>query len=267
MALPGLVAAKNLADVTDRERAWDNLGLNISETFQSWSPAQITTALWLDAADSSTITGTTNVTSWLDKSGNNRNATATTGPSLISAGLNGKNFLRFDANTEQFSINYAWPATQTVFLVTASNALTLGSSISAIYGTTSPQSFPNNTSIQTHNQFVSTTQRRLFFEVQSGATIATTRCNGSISGSLNIDRFQFVIAGLSASGMTQAGRNIAIPSPYFTAYSSDLAEVIVTTSLESLTNMQKLEGYLAHKWALTANLPNDHPYRNIPPAP
>jgi hypothetical protein len=30
MALPGLVAAKNLADVADRERAWDNLGVNIS---------------------------------------------------------------------------------------------------------------------------------------------------------------------------------------------------------------------------------------------
>jgi hypothetical protein len=30
MALPGLVAAKNLADVADRERAWDNLGVNVS---------------------------------------------------------------------------------------------------------------------------------------------------------------------------------------------------------------------------------------------
>jgi hypothetical protein len=29
MALPGLVAAKNLADVADRERAWDNIGLDI----------------------------------------------------------------------------------------------------------------------------------------------------------------------------------------------------------------------------------------------
>jgi hypothetical protein len=29
MALPGLVAARNLADVADRERAWDNLGLNV----------------------------------------------------------------------------------------------------------------------------------------------------------------------------------------------------------------------------------------------
>jgi hypothetical protein len=32
MALPGLVAARNLADVADRERAWDNLGLNIGVT-------------------------------------------------------------------------------------------------------------------------------------------------------------------------------------------------------------------------------------------
>jgi hypothetical protein len=29
MALPGLVAARNLADVADRERAWDNIGLDI----------------------------------------------------------------------------------------------------------------------------------------------------------------------------------------------------------------------------------------------
>jgi hypothetical protein len=33
MALPGLVAAKNLADVADKERTWDNLGLNISANF------------------------------------------------------------------------------------------------------------------------------------------------------------------------------------------------------------------------------------------
>jgi hypothetical protein len=35
MALPGLVAAKNLADVADRERTWDNLGLNVGVDFYS----------------------------------------------------------------------------------------------------------------------------------------------------------------------------------------------------------------------------------------
>ena len=32
MTFPGLVRANNLSDVTDREKAWDNLGLNISVT-------------------------------------------------------------------------------------------------------------------------------------------------------------------------------------------------------------------------------------------
>jgi hypothetical protein len=35
MALPGLVAAKNLADVADRERAWDNLGQGFTATFDT----------------------------------------------------------------------------------------------------------------------------------------------------------------------------------------------------------------------------------------
>lgn len=47
-----------------------------------WTPAQISTALWLDAADASTITlnGTT-VSQWNDKSGNGRNAVQVTAAS------------------------------------------------------------------------------------------------------------------------------------------------------------------------------------------
>ena len=33
----------------------------------------------------------------------------------------------------------------------------------------------------------------------------------------------------------------------------------------SATDRQRVEGYLAHKWGLTANLPSDHPFRNQPP--
>ena len=42
-----------------------------------WTPAEITTALWLDAADSSTFTldGSGNVEQWNDKSGNSYHAT------------------------------------------------------------------------------------------------------------------------------------------------------------------------------------------------
>ena len=39
MTLPGLVAAKNLGDVADQERAWDNLGSSVSADFPIASPS------------------------------------------------------------------------------------------------------------------------------------------------------------------------------------------------------------------------------------
>ena len=45
----------------------------------------------------------------------------------------------------------------------------------------------------------------------------------------------------------------------------DLAETLLGTGLLSDLNRKKLEGYLAHKWGLKANLPSDHTYRFRPP--
>ena len=45
------------------------------------------------------------------------------------------------------------------------------------------------------------------------------------------------------------------------------AEVIVSSTLLSTLYRQKLEGYLAWKWGLTANLPAGHPYKTVGPTP
>jgi hypothetical protein len=42
-------------------------------------------------------------------------------------------------------------------------------------------------------------------------------------------------------------------------------EIVLVSSVITITNRQKLEGYLAHKWGLTANLPSDHPYKTVAP--
>lgn len=42
-------------------------------------------------------------------------------------------------------------------------------------------------------------------------------------------------------------------------------EVVYYNAELSVSNRQKLEGYLAHKWGLTNNLPSDHPYKYEPP--
>jgi hypothetical protein len=46
-----------------------------------------------------------------------------------------------------------------------------------------------------------------------------------------------------------------------------ISEVIISASIVSLSTRQKLEGYLAWKWGLTANLPAGHPYKTVGPTP
>jgi hypothetical protein len=66
----------------------------------SWTPAYLpatTNALWLDAADSSTVLRDgTAVTNWLDKSGNNRSFTnGSSAPTYATSGLNGLSVINF----------------------------------------------------------------------------------------------------------------------------------------------------------------------------
>ena len=72
-----------------------NAGIVAGSATTPWTPAQITTALWLDAADSTTLFDATiggslvvdggTVRRWEDKSGNARHATNSTGPTYSAA--------------------------------------------------------------------------------------------------------------------------------------------------------------------------------------
>jgi len=46
----------------------------------------------------------------------------------------------------------------------------------------------------------------------------------------------------------------------------DIAEVILYNSVLTTLQVQQIEGYLAWKWGLQANLPVGHPYKNAPPS-
>lgn len=65
-----------------------------------WTPAQIPTAAWYDAADASTITHSSgSVSQWNDKSGNGRHVSQGTGsaqPTTNARAINGLNALNFD---------------------------------------------------------------------------------------------------------------------------------------------------------------------------
>ena len=47
--------------------------------------------------------------------------------------------------------------------------------------------------------------------------------------------------------------------------SGEIAEILVLPAKATVDTRQRIEGYLAHKWGLTANLPADHPYKSAAP--
>lgn len=49
------------------------------------------------------------------------------------------------------------------------------------------------------------------------------------------------------------------------SFDGNIAEFLVFDSVLTQTEREKVEGYLAHKWGLTANLPALHPYKSVAP--
>lgn len=80
-------------------------------------------ALWLDAADSATITTATGVSIWADKSGNGRNATQTTGGKqpVRTKTINGKSVITFQGtdDTMQIAANSAFNANSQTLIIVA----------------------------------------------------------------------------------------------------------------------------------------------------
>jgi hypothetical protein len=59
--------------------------------------------------------------------------------------------------------------------------------------------------------------------------------------------------------------NISINTQSVYTSNCDVAEILIFESSLSQEEIQTVEGYLAHKWGLQANLPSNHPYKILAP--
>jgi hypothetical protein len=238
-----------------------------------WRPTDMATALWLDAEDTSTITlnGST-VSQWADKSGNGRNAVqavAAAQPTYNATGLNNKPSLSFDGSNDilrtatPLGISGAAPRTFAY----------VGQSVSGI-GT--PIQIGTETVLRAFGRAfgspgllyhwvvdltVSTPAINSPFQelLQSTGAVSAGYRNGSLvnSGSFALNTFDSVL---------YLGGRTAPDFPSATSYANFLcSEVLVINSALSTADRQRIEGYLAWKWGLQANLPADHPYKTLPP--
>ena len=78
-------------------------------------------------------------------------------------------------------------------------------------------------------------------------------------GTVNAELPAASLYPVQMGGQTVSGGIIGVSVP------QDLAELVVVPAALTDDDRQKLEGYLAHKWALADLLPADHPYKAAPP--
>jgi hypothetical protein len=246
----------------------------------------ITTSLWLDAADSSTVTTVSGaVSQWNDKSGNGLNTTQGTAdnrPSYQTSSLASKNTIQFDGNdglvrtnasiskNASSSLIYAvakgaTSGTQGICLLTVDSdggarqyLYFAANNLSAGGRRLDTDSFQSISSSITHdNAWVIAGSRHVWsssdlFLYQNGTERASSLTFQTDGNTSNTDSTSLVIGN-------NAGINQSL--------TGNIAEMIVITPDPTAFVRQRIEGYLAHKWGLTANLPNDHPYKTVGPTP
>lgn len=249
----------------------------------TFTPLSLSPALWLDAADSSTITIATGVSQWNDKSGNGRNvsqATPAAQPALNANALNGLPVVAFDAvNDTLFNTSAALLRNlsgATVFMVgrkatspTSGFQLyitvsTGGARTSFLYnsgGSTGLIIGARRTSTDT-TQTAGITTYTSDFQIQVGRyDYIGANLQLWLNGTLNDQRV------FQTSGVTDndAGALYLGSTGSGSFVNAQIGEVLIYYSALSTNDRQIVEGYLAWKWGLQASLPVGHPYKIIDP--
>ncbi|MFA5347076.1 MAG: hypothetical protein WC294_02980 [Methanoregula sp.] len=207
-----------------------------------WTPAEIATNLWLDASDASTITIDTGVSQWADKSGNNDHAVqATTSlqPAVVSASLNGLDTLFFDGSASLAVAGLTTPATANTFVV---------------------WNKPTSGGVANQRIFSSGPTNADDYTVNGVYLVCPTASSGVSAGGPGLvsNAWGNVSKELQSFWLGRVNRTATA------YYYGRIAEIVIANTL-SIDDFQRVEGYLAWKWGVTANLPADHPYKSAAP--
>lgn len=264
----------------------------------NWDPSDsVTTSFHIDAADTSSYSlSGSNVSSITDKAGN-FSITVNGTPTRVSSALNSLNVWDFSGSSEDFTTSDEQNVTDGsgnhwaigVFL-----ADTISDNQDSFY------SFENNTvaagskrdyAVSAGN--ASAFNGELDLDGLSSNRISSTIGNlQAFDSAVTLDAFHIVGTIFNKTG-NQISTRVDGADAFTPVNDYDrsinqkqdvrimrnranerldgrVAEFFVVGALPGtggtdITEFQKAEGYLAHKWGLTGNLPSDHPFKNVSP--
>jgi hypothetical protein len=250
-------------------------GINIVDEAQIqrrlWTPEILGPALWFDASDISTISVSTGVSEWRDKSGYQRHGLQTTVNSRpILTTVNGYPSVQFDGIDDALLISTQFMPTTVanqnyiIIAVVKENNGGFGGVFS-----TNPGSNNTGTGIVINN-----TRNYSFFPATAFATTSTGVNRSIVAGvATSIPTQQIFFNGTQEINATVSQTLVHATQCVIGRYrvgdtnfgAIDLNELVIVLNNSSTIMRQQLEGYLAHKWGLQRNLPALHPFVNRPP--
>jgi autotransporter-associated beta strand protein len=244
----------------------------------AWTPSDITTVAWYDAADTNTVLSSGSaVTNWLDKSGNNLHLKQTSAALQPATGatINSLNAINFTDDIMTTASNPFGATVSNAFVIAVHKVDTVANG-TFFSLTGNPAS--NNNRWQSHAPYSGGT---LYFDC--GGAAAPNRIStayGVTAGSSALVSFYcstaanvqqvykngtLLVSDSSGHAVTSSG-NIFVGGVGTSYQDTTLGEFIIINGTVDATTRQKLEGYLAWKWGLQGNLPAGHPYKASAPS-
>ncbi len=242
-----------------------------------FTPTQIsnTLALWLDAADTGTLVGTTQVTSWRNKGTLGGTAANFTGSCTSGNTQNGLNFVRCPAGTEMRITLALNTQARSWFAVSRVNT-TLSSGVYAgiINQTSGGQDSIVIGYVDATNNSIAIGPSGISINVAANVTASTfysvfmTSIINSTSTGSNVltvnGTSQTLTASQAAGSYSTSSLAYRIGTDVYNT-SVDVMEVLFYYGDLTATQREQVEGYLAWKWRLNSSLPANHPYKTIRP--
>ena len=249
----------------------------ISKSISGFDPRSVPGCqLWLDAADSSSVTGTSTVTAWRDKSNNSRNLSVGSG---ITSYANNAITLASSYMVYTGAVDLT---NFTFFIVAKSNGAINNQTVfgarpntSAVYNSTDGFGFymDNQNSIRLYGtpasgatvvSFSATTSVAIVYSFQSDSTIINGWRNGtSVTGASGLGARTSTAQGFALGGEWNGTTYVNIIS------TASINEIIVYNTNLSTSQRQAIEGYLAWKWGIqtvpSRSLITTHPFYNNRP--
>jgi hypothetical protein len=241
---------------------------------EAWTPNQMPTVFWYDAADLSTISSSGNqVTQMLDKSGNNytlTRASGQVGPNTGTRTLNGLNVLEWTGNNCLQNISFAYNQASTALNVAmvvqidspaGTQHFVLAGTSTTATGTRMSLRWLNNSfqvlggsgggNIQFLSGVTSPAGQPYLLLPRYNASNSSWRVDGTQTNTGSV--------GTNAYSILQIGHN-EVEAADLNGFIAELVAFV------NPTDQEIIEGYLAWKWGMEANLPLTHPYKNSSPS-